>query len=79
MKGPFKLKYKHSAFPFKTDDTNKEIEDIRNKLDWDNKSEIPYKDLQDAFYQQKERNKREEKKEKHMKYYGDFGPGNYPA
>jgi hypothetical protein len=79
--------------PFKKDDSlveptsgdsstppiSQEILDIYNKLDWSDKRKIPIEEYQKAFYKQKQRNKREEKKEKHMKYYGDFDPGNYPA
>ena len=79
--------------PFKTDDSivepisgdsstppiSQEMIDVYNKLDWKDKDQIPQEHIQDAFYEQKRRNKREEKKEKHMKYYGDFDPGNYPA
>ena len=69
MSGPFKLKYRNSAFPFKEngDDkiittpkgevTNKAIEDIREKLKWMDKDSIEYKNLQDAFYKQKQREK----------------------
>ena len=69
MSGPFKLKYKNSAFPFKEngDDEiittpegkviSKDIEDIREKLEWMDKDSIKYKNLQDAFYKQKQREK----------------------
>jgi len=67
MTTPFKLKYKNSAFPFKkTEDdkitttpegnaTNEDIEDVRKKLKWMDKDSIEYKNLQDAFYRQKQR------------------------
>ena len=69
MTTPFKLKYKNNAFPFKkTEDdkiiitpkgnvTNVDIEDIRKKLKWMDKDSIEYKNLQDAFYRQKQRKK----------------------
>ena len=64
MSRPFKLKYKNSAFPFKEngDDEiittpegkviSKDIEDIREKLEWMNKSEIPNEELQKAYFEQ---------------------------
>ena len=82
MNGPFKLKYKNSAFPFKGDgkkkgdtllkrdnpnlpDLNKEIwQDIYNKLDYPDKSDIPYKDLQKAYFEQQRREKEHELKQK---------------
>ena len=69
MTTPFKLKYKSSGFPFKKTENdkitttpkgkaiNKDIESIRKKLKWMDKDSIEYKNLQDAFYRQKQRKK----------------------
>ena len=70
MSGPFKLKYKNSAFPFngETDDTlvepkqdnpnippiSQEVLDIYNKLDWSDKANINVEDYQKAYFKQQE-------------------------
>ena len=80
MSGPFKLKYKNSAFPFKGDnddtiiqpddinlpDVSKEVLDIYNKLDWEDKEQIPIEKFQKAYFEQQRRQKEHEVKQQNI-------------
>ena len=65
MSGPFKLKYKHSAFPFKKDDKKKKISD---DIGYDKEFDIFYdKDIQRSYERGTGRFS-----EKHTKEYKDW-------